>query len=188
MKQCHGFLQRVARWASDTATGTKVAEKGVERQVQATGGGCTRLSWLLRSMAPLPLNASWVGIAAELHGGSFLFFACASAHFYLLIGFPKLPFCAAQVICSASESPLVSTPRLPLTLAASSKGAWACCGACNVCSRIGRPATTSLPWGVSSASCSAPGETGRPLLLAQGQYPPVQMFPLPRDELPVFTW
>lgn len=107
----------------------------------------------------------------------FFFFACASARFYLLICFPKLPFCAAQVICSASESPLVTSPGLPLTLAASSKGAWACCGACNVCSLIGRAATASLPWGVSSASRSAPGETGRPPLLAQGQFPQHRRFP-----------
>lgn len=66
--------------------------------------------------APLPQNVSWVGIAAELHreGGVLFFFffsfAYASALFYLLIDFPKLPFCATQVISSASKSPLWPPP------------------------------------------------------------------------------
>lgn len=106
---------------------------------------------------------------------SFFFFphsACASACLHLLICFPKPPFSAAQVICSGkAESPLATSPRPPLTLAASSKGAWGCCAACNVCSQPGPAAAACLPRGVSSASCSAPGETGRPLLLAQGQSP-----------------
>lgn len=68
-------------------------------------------------------------------------------------------------------SPLATSPRPPLTLAASSKGAWACCGACNVCSRPGPAAPACPPRGVSSASSSDLGETIRPLLLAQGQSP-----------------
>ncbi|OPJ76887.1 glutamine synthetase isoform B [Patagioenas fasciata monilis] len=68
---------------------------------------------------------------------------------------------------SLQKPSLATTPPLPLTLAAPSKGAWPCCGACNVCSLIGPAATASLPWGVSSTSCNTPGETGRPPLLAQ---------------------
>lgn len=51
-------------------------------------------------------------LQSSCNGGELFFFACPSALFYLLICFPKLPFAAAQVIRSASESPLITSyPR-----------------------------------------------------------------------------
>lgn len=129
-----------------------------------------RLSRVLHPKVPLPsmLPGVWSG---ELHGEGAFFSLCMCLCTFLLINLiSKIAFwCSPGDLLWKAESPLATSLRPPLTLATSSKGAWACCGACNVCSRPGPAATAYLPWGVSSASCSTPGEISRPLLLAQGQ-------------------